>query len=153
MWRIALSLPLGQPRHFHMATYGLSWPTQGTNQDQVKHLVVTSFGPTKTSSHGTIRLVLARLRNWSPHVKDLVINCFRPTVTFSHGNMWILMVRLRNWLKLPARFISSLLIDFQSPSHTSSTTTFTSSRLVLHAIYWRGLVPIFPVLLCLLVHN
>jgi hypothetical protein len=27
--------------------------------------VVTSFGPTETSSHGNIRLVLARPRNWS----------------------------------------------------------------------------------------
>jgi hypothetical protein len=103
------------------------------------------FGPTEISSHGNIRLLLARPRNWSPHVKDLVINSFGPTVEFSHGNMWILMVRLRNRLNLPARFISPLLIDFQSPSHASSTTLFTGSRLVSMQVCWRGLARILPV--------
>jgi hypothetical protein len=65
MWRIASAVPLGQPRHLRMATYNLSWPAPGTDQDQVKDLVVTSFGPTMTSSHGNIWLVLARPRNWS----------------------------------------------------------------------------------------
>jgi hypothetical protein len=208
MWRIVSSLPLGQPRHLHMATSDLSWPTQETDQNQVKDcvvpsfgptetsshgniwlvlahprnwsrsseglhhrfllanrdifvwqhttclgppkelikikwcLIVTSFGPTETSSHGNIWLVLARPRNWSPHMKDIVINSFGPSVTFSHGNMWILMVRLRNQLKLPARFISHLLIDFQSPSHTSNNTPFASSWLVLRVVYYMGLAPI-----------
>jgi hypothetical protein len=69
-YRIALSLPLGQPR-----------------------------------------LVLTLLRNSSPHVKDLVINPLGPTVMFSKVNMCILMVHPRMWLKLPARFISPLLIS------------------------------------------
>jgi hypothetical protein len=50
---------------------------------------------------------------------------------FSQVNMWILMVRPRIRLKLPSRFISPLLIDFQTPSYTSSTTPFTGLRLVL----------------------
>jgi hypothetical protein len=36
-------------------------------------------------------------------------------------------------------------------SHTSSTTPFTSSQLVLHAVYCRGIAPILLVLLRLLV--
>jgi hypothetical protein len=136
-----------------MATYNMSWPAQGTDQDQVKDLIVTSFGPTETSSHGNIRLVLVRPRNWSPHVKDIVINSFGPTVMFLQVHNWILMVRPRNRLKLPARFISSLLIDFQSSSHTSSTTPSTSSRLVLRGVYCMGLAPILLVLLCLLVYD
>jgi hypothetical protein len=32
-----------------MATYGLSWPAQGTDQDQVWDLVITSFRPTEDS--------------------------------------------------------------------------------------------------------
>jgi hypothetical protein len=38
-------------------------------------------------------------------------------------------------------------------SHTSSTTSFTSSRLVLRGVYCMGLAPILPVLLLLLVHD
>jgi hypothetical protein len=76
-------------------------------------------------------------------VKDLVVYSFRPTMKFSHSNMWILMVRPRNRLKLPARFISPLLIDFQSPSHTSSTTPFTGSRLVLHGVCCMASIPNF----------
>jgi hypothetical protein len=35
----------GPTKHLCMATYGLSWPVQGTNQDQVlRDLVITSFG-------------------------------------------------------------------------------------------------------------
>jgi hypothetical protein len=126
-----------------MATYDLSWPAQGTDQDQVKDLVIYSFGP---------------------------------TITFLHGSVWILMVSRRNRLKLPARFISPLLVDVQSPSHTSSTTLitcswlklrasllnkprshtssntlFTNLRLVLQVVYCFGLTPILLVKLRLLV--
>jgi hypothetical protein len=66
-------------------------------------------------------------------------------------NMWILVVRPRNRLMLPARFISPLLIDFQSPSHTSSTTPFTGSWLVSVQVYWRGLASIDTVKFRLLV--
>jgi hypothetical protein len=122
-------------------------------KEQVKDLVVSSFGPIEAYLHGNIWLVLARVRNWSPHVKDLVINSFGPTVTFSHGYMWILMVRPKNRLKLPGRFISPLLIDFKSPSHTSRNTPFASSWLVLHVVYYMGLAPILLVTLHLPVHD
>jgi hypothetical protein len=65
-----------------MATYGLSWPAQGTDQDQVQDQAITSFGSTEIFLHSTIELALVRPRNWSRHVKDLVINPFGPTVTF-----------------------------------------------------------------------
>jgi hypothetical protein len=35
-------------------------------QDQVQDLIISSLGPTETSLHGTIQLVLARPRNQSP---------------------------------------------------------------------------------------
>jgi hypothetical protein len=45
--------------------------------------------------------------------------------------------------KLSARFISSLLIDLQSLTHTSSNTLFTSSQLVLRVVYWGASLPHF----------
>jgi hypothetical protein len=45
---------LSQPRHLHMAIYNLPWPTQGTDQPHMKDLIVTSFGPTVTFSHGNM---------------------------------------------------------------------------------------------------
>jgi hypothetical protein len=53
--------------------------------------------------------------------------------------------------KLSAAAQHSLLKGHRS--YTSSTTPFTSSQLVLHIVYWRGLAPILPVLLRLLVLN
>jgi hypothetical protein len=43
---------LSQPRYLRMTTYNLSQPGQETDQTHVKDLVVTSFGPTVTFSHG-----------------------------------------------------------------------------------------------------
>jgi hypothetical protein len=47
----------------------------------------------------------------------------------------------------------SLAIDLQSPSHTSSITSFTGSRPVSVQVYWRRLAPIVPVTLWLLVFD
>jgi hypothetical protein len=124
----------------------------------VQDCVVTSFGPTETSAHGNIWLVLAHPRNWSrssagPHHHVLWANrdifawhhttclgppkelMWRTSSSIPSGQLWrfhkvnmgILMVPARNRLKLRAKFISPLLIDFQSPSHSSSTTPFTGS--------------------------
>jgi hypothetical protein len=54
---------LSEPRHLRMATYDQSWPAQGTDQPHVKDLVVTSFGPSVTFSHGNMRILRVHPRN------------------------------------------------------------------------------------------
>jgi hypothetical protein len=62
-----------------MATYDLSWSTQGTDQDQVKDLVVTSFGPRQN-------LLVDILQLW------LLLETIKKTslwheTSFNHGNL------------------------------------------------------------------
>jgi hypothetical protein len=101
------------------------------------------FAPTDTSSHGNIRLVLSRSRNWStlhegPRRHFLRDN--RDVFAWQHVNSH---GPPKESTKLSARFISSLLIDLQSLTHTSSNTLFTSSQLVLRVVYWGASLPHF----------
>jgi hypothetical protein len=97
-----------------MATYNLSWPAQGTDQDQVKDLIVTSFGPTATSSHGNIQLVLARPKNSSKSSKGPRRHFLQANETSSHGNIPLVLARQET----DQDQVKGLVINFFRPTMT-----------------------------------